>query len=122
MERLYLIESARTAWAHYLARDTSSGWSSDARERMQALVQVSDTTSWNLVTLEAASAERVRDWVEHSPQAARDTFFASVMSEWGRAVLRGDRKKALAMIAAATRIARAFEALGGDQSVSHALS
>lgn len=78
LDRLQLRESAIAAWDRYRRADPSSGWTSEAQQRLSVL-----------------------DRPSASPQSAREHALESLLGEWGRAVIAGDWESADAAATAA---------------------
>jgi CHAT domain-containing protein len=106
LDRLYLDESADSAWATYLRVERSRSWRREAertRQRLAARRAIDPFAGAldSLVRMNGARMTRaIGDRVRQSPQAAREFAFA-VLSEWGRLPSRDPRARKLLAIAKA---------------------
>ncbi|MGH7463171.1 MAG: hypothetical protein ACREMA_19365, partial [Longimicrobiales bacterium] len=97
-QRMYLIKTAHDTWAEFLAVDSISEWRTEAQQQQRVLAQqLVDTSKWSLSWLETAPAQDIRARVRQTPNAARDSCFGLVLSEWGHAIVRSDSTRAVRM-------------------------
>jgi CHAT domain-containing protein len=126
-ERLYLVASARQHWRSYLAVHSNSGWSLEASERVQRLDTNAEPPYWNeLLTPELTwraglSQTDITKRVQYSPTAAREFAFRTLFREWGLAHRQGQNARAATLLTMARQVARSFETLNADLSLSFAV-
>ncbi|HVT61741.1 MAG TPA: CHAT domain-containing protein [Thermoanaerobaculia bacterium] len=115
LDRLGLRQEAQKAWGSYLAIDSGSNWSAEARRRLRALAEPTDTEIWR---------RSLQDFSPNGPgdrrATARDTAlrfpeFARVYAEeelllgWASALSRGDPEAAQRQLRIARAIAEALD-------------
>jgi len=112
---LSLDDQARLAWTEYLARDTSSPWAAEARERLAELSKPSTVAAWANVarqltgTIDAALADQA---VRTQTTEARHFVDHDLLPAWSRAVQSGgDGSAELARVAI---MASALMRVAGD--------
>ena len=106
LDRLYLDESADSAWATFMRVERSRSWRREAELARQRLAsrRAVDPFAGALDSLERMTSARmsrvIDDRVRQSPQAAREFAFA-VLSEWGKLAATDPRARKLLAIAQA---------------------
>ncbi|HKG95015.1 MAG TPA: hypothetical protein VKA84_24070, partial [Gemmatimonadaceae bacterium] len=126
LERLYLVASARRAWARYLVVERDSAWRREATTHARRLAPSRDSALAALGPDELLARgdgpmpAGFHDLVRRAPQSARETGFA-VLGEWGRAVGGGDTSRARLALDVAREIANALDAAGADRSFALAV-
>lgn len=113
LERSQLVNEAALAWREYLAMDSDSPWSVEARDRL-GLLGVRPVTAPPPAN---AADPMIESFARDDPQAARETGFDQWLGEWGSAVLRGDSTTAAMMLQAVASLDRGIERVGGDLSL-----
>jgi len=117
LERLHLVDAARKAWDDYLARDSTSGWADEARQRRDALPPARQSTlEDDRARARAAIAEggeAVDRLADEAPQVLRDYFESVLLAEWARAEIAGDASAAT-LRAHALRVGDAVLRTTGD--------
>ncbi|HEY7510440.1 MAG TPA: zf-HC2 domain-containing protein, partial [Vicinamibacteria bacterium] len=93
LERLHLLDAARTAWEEYLQRDSSSGWADEARQRLGALPRerrssVEEDRARVRAALEGGRAA-VDALAEQSPAILREHWTNELLPAWAEAHLTG---------------------------------
>jgi CHAT domain-containing protein/tetratricopeptide (TPR) repeat protein/uncharacterized protein YjeT (DUF2065 family) len=121
-QRLYLIASADSAWARYLAVERDPRWRAEAQAHARWVAQVPDTVSWDTLQIapparmDSATRTGIAARVERSPQKAREFGFP-LLGAWGAALQAGDSARAARLLSVAREIGAATRALDVDQSV-----
>jgi CHAT domain-containing protein/tetratricopeptide (TPR) repeat protein len=118
VDRMGLVERADTAWRKYLAVDSVSPWSGEARRRLAEL-----HSSHGPPPPPTAAMREVawRRWAAAAPQEARELGWGRVLREWGDAVLHGDSVRVAERLRLAAALGEALEAQGGDGSLADAV-
>lgn len=121
-ERLYMISTAREAWARYAGLERDPRWRSEALARLEALEEQGDTASWESLEagLPAIDTRRIATRVARSPNGARDFTF-TLLGRWGSAMLEGRTAEAASMLNLAREIGAAGLRMGGDRTVARAV-
>ena len=101
LQRLELVDAARTAWNATRTGATGTPWSEEAGRYVSAL------------DAQESAARTAKD-----PQAARLLAIDSLLPRWGTAFMAGDSARAAASLQVARTIGAALEADGGDHSVA----
>lgn len=118
-QALGLDDGAAEAWDAYLAVDSRSQWAEEARRRKARLR--ADTVAFALPQAGARLAD-VEAFARANPQTARTHGMETVLDNWGRAVLAGDRVQAAVHLALAEGLGLALERrAGGDASLADAV-
>ena len=128
LERLGLVEPARTAWERYLDVDSASPWATEARARLAALPAVRSDALFRgeVPNLERAAAARdtatvdgiVRRWREQS----RAWGEAEFLGRWGEASQRGDAAEAERLLAIARALGDALRRQSGEALLADAVA
>jgi len=121
LDELPLKSEAAKAWKDYLARDAKSGWADEARRRLAAIAAIPNhAEEWKkakpgmLAAAMAGDARAVRSLAQPFVQETRELVETEVLPEWARA-FAGERTEAAArLLSAASVMASAQSALGGD--------
>jgi CHAT domain-containing protein/tetratricopeptide (TPR) repeat protein len=87
LEALFLEDQARKAWEDYIARDPSSGWANEARERLQKLQQ-------RVAPRDGARNNSPPPITDTTIEAALDWLMRQGLPAWADAVLAGDSQQA----------------------------
>ncbi len=112
---LSLRDQARVAWTEYLARDASSPWATEARERLAELAKPTAIAAWENVaqrltgTLDTALADEA---VRVQTTEARHFIDQDLLPAWSRAVQSG--RGGSAELARVAVMASAFMRVAGD--------
>jgi hypothetical protein len=127
LDRLGLRAAAVAAWQRFVSVDPASGWSREARARLDALArQAAVSAAGQRAALRAATERGDRSEVQRlalvSPQAARELACDELLPDWGAAVLCGDRPGAQRALAAARELGSALAAAGLDQTAAQAVA
>jgi CHAT domain-containing protein len=128
LERLFLRESARSAWQEYLRLDPDSAWASEAQERYIALKPLKPAEKWGAQKdrLREAAERREQELVERivrrNRQAAREFAEQQLLGEWAEAYLASDPVAAEEALQAARDIGAALAAINGDRLVEDAVA
>ena len=93
LESLHLVDAAKKAWEDYLQRDSASGWADEARQHLEALKKVRQSTVEEdrarvRAALEEgpAATDRLAD---EAPQLLREYFDDELLPAWAEATLVG---------------------------------
>ena len=112
LDRLSLTAQARQAWTEYLARDSSSSWSSEARSHLEALDRPGAATRWPAIESrlrQGVSAGLAEDAVRVHMTGARNFLESELLPAWAAAAERGEgsaeRESLRSLAAAFARIA-----------------
>jgi CHAT domain-containing protein len=93
LEKLHLVDAAKTAWNDYLRKDATSGWADEARQRLEALPRTRQSTIEEDRARVTTALETGRDAVERladeSPNVLRDYFDDVLLPTWAEAHLVG---------------------------------
>jgi len=112
---LSLRDQARMAWTEYLARDSSSAWSVEARERLAELAKPMAIAAWDDIAAKLAgplTAELADQAVRAQTTEARNFVEHDLLPKWAAAVLGGrDGAGELDRLGV---MAAAFSRVGGD--------
>lgn len=117
LDALEIEEQAAHAWDRYIAADSASEWTAEARRRRRALDGVLKTT----VPPSAIADAQVERFAGRHPQEARLIAWNSILGAWGEAIEKGDSAGAAQRLAVAERTGRTLEARGGDVSLADAV-
>lgn len=116
LERLFLVEPARSAWGAYLKVDPRSGWADEARRHLETLAAPPATAAWEkaraLLNDQRASDEEVRKAVAAFPQEARQHAEEDLLGAWAEAVRAGRHDEAARQLALARRSGAALAERG----------
>lgn len=119
LELLGLTTPAGEAWREYLARDGSSAWSAEARERLAALQRARPPETWQREARPAldglldgsAESEAIDRLVAAHPQSARDYLQKEWLPAWASVA---DPQRAAVRLRAAAALAASLERVTGD--------
>ncbi|HEX6101108.1 MAG TPA: CHAT domain-containing protein [Thermoanaerobaculia bacterium] len=117
LERLGMIEDARTAWQRYLEVDGASPWANEARRRMDALPANANPPSAfgkALDTLEPA------ELVARFPQQARATAEVELLGRWAEA-FRGGNGSADGILTRVRAIGAALQKQSGESLLAQSV-
>src|SRR5947209_4674778 len=95
LDRLFIVDGARQAWADFLRLDPTSAWADEARQHQAALAEAQPPVLWqqSLPALRDAALRgddaKVRELVRRSPQAAREHAAEDLLGKWGDLVVHG---------------------------------
>ncbi|MFL5541803.1 MAG: CHAT domain-containing protein, partial [Longimicrobiaceae bacterium] len=125
LERLYLVGSARCAWARYRRVERAPGWKAEAEAHLRRLERWPQPVAWpDVAAPPAALGDSARaaiaDRVTRMPSAARESSF-TLLGAWGRAALAGDSAGAARHLAFARAIGGAATARRADRTVALAV-
>ncbi|MFA5908295.1 MAG: CHAT domain-containing protein [Vicinamibacterales bacterium] len=112
---LSLHDQARSAWVEYLARDSSSAWSAEARARLDQLSKPTAAAAW--VSLErrldgSIDAALADEAVRTQTTEARKLLDNTLLPDWTAAVQGG--RSAAGELARIRSMADAFARVAGD--------
>jgi len=111
LELLYLVGSARKAWARYAELERDAEWRADGERRLDRLTRL-DVDPARSAT--GAPADQL-------PQAARDEAFVR-LGEWADAITRDSSRAATEALTRARTIGRTLDEWKVDRSVSLAVA
>ncbi len=117
LDLLGLDAEARAAWRQYLAHDSTSGWASEARERLRA-------DGGGAIALPADDAP-THHWTSlalSSPGIARRFGWEQALPRWAEATVAVDAPTADRWLAIAATIGSTIERTRGDRSLSDAVA
>jgi CHAT domain-containing protein len=120
IERLGLIQEARTAWNRYLSADPSSKWADEARRHLAALPAVPTSSRWThdlpLIENAAASGDVRTLHALLAEHAARADSYAEIewLGRWGDAVLQKNETDANRWLTIARAIGSEIASGGND--------
>lgn len=112
LERIGMIEDARTAWKRYLEVDGGSGWAAEARRRMDALPVAANPPS---AFDKAIEAEEPAQLVARFPQQARAFAESELLARWAE-------RRHENSLARARAIGAALRKRSGESLLAHAVS
>jgi CHAT domain-containing protein len=110
LEDLGLRDRAREAWEQYLARDSDSAWSNEAREHLRRLAKTS--TRFESKLLETTSVAPI---VRSFPQESRREGEGILLAAWADAAHRNDTTAASGALARARAIGSALNLVSGER-------
>jgi len=120
IESLHVREASIAAWRDYLELEPRSRWSEDARERLNTLLQPTDTELWPAVRDQLLASgineAKLRAIVDRFRQEARLWCEDELLPQWGEAVLAGD-SSAPQRLEQLALIGRALEQSNGEGGV-----
>ncbi|HTQ80710.1 MAG TPA: CHAT domain-containing protein [Thermoanaerobaculia bacterium] len=128
LEKLFLFEDARHAYAEYLALDPDSAWADEVRTRRDRLSATGGVARWEtrkpLLFAAALSqdAALVQAQVGGFQQAARAYVELELLDDWAKAVLKGDAAHAEPSLTAAREIARQHALLTPDRMLPESIA
>jgi CHAT domain-containing protein len=119
MQTIGLDERADSAWAAYLALDSTSAWADDARQRRDSLITTAVAPT---KPVPGATEEDVAQFALQYPQEAREFGWDSVLGEWGAAVEEGSTARAAPLLDLADGLGLGLKRRnGGDASLADAV-
>ncbi|PYQ19310.1 MAG: hypothetical protein DMF81_22310, partial [Acidobacteria bacterium] len=93
LEGLHLVDAARKAWGDYLQRDSSSGWADEARQHLEVLSKVHQSSAEDDKARVRAAIEGGQQAIDRladeSPSVLRDYFEDELLPAWADAYLVG---------------------------------
>jgi tetratricopeptide (TPR) repeat protein len=126
LEELGLRASAAAAWRRFLAAGREPGWAEEAAAHLAALARPApgfgqaDRSALRMAAM-AGNGEEVSRLAVRSPQAAREVASEELLPDWGAALLHGDLGGADHLLAGASSVGQALQALGGDETVTESV-
>ena len=115
---LGLRVEAAAAWRAYIARDSNTPWTTEARQRLEALAPTSATPAWADLkkVLDASNQSRDAELaVRHHASAARDYVETELLKRWVEASSASDARAADAALARMHTLAEAFQRISADR-------
>ncbi len=128
LDRLFLTDGAKQAWADFLHLDGSSPWADEARQQQAALAGAQPPVLWkeNLPSLREAVLQgneaKVRELVSLSPQAAREKAAEDFLGEWGDLVVQGRPLDAETPLRVVRAVGRALRSETGEPVIAEAVA
>ncbi|HYX24017.1 MAG TPA: CHAT domain-containing protein, partial [Thermoanaerobaculia bacterium] len=128
LDRLFIVDGARQAWADFLRLDPTSAWADEARQHQAALAEAQPPVLWqqSLPALRDAALRgddaKVRELVRRSPQAAREHAAEDLLGEWGDLVVHGRPVDAEAPLRVARAVGQALRAETGERVIAEAVA
>jgi CHAT domain-containing protein len=116
LEHLGVRDQARKAWLAYLAIDSGSAWSVEARTHLRTL----ETTSRQFEK-KMPETEPVDQLVREFPEEARRYGETPMLASWAKAEAAGDTSGAAAKLARIRAIADALASSNGEQLLADAV-
>jgi CHAT domain-containing protein len=93
LERLHLTDAAKKAWQDYLDRDATSGWADEARQHLETLRSIHQTSAEEESARARAAVEAGQEAIDHlandSPSSLRAYFEDEILPAWANAHLVG---------------------------------
>ena len=93
LERLHLTDAAKKAWQDYLDRDATSGWADEARQHLETLRSVHQTSAEEESARARAAVESGQEAIDRlandSPSSLRAYFEDEILPAWADAHLVG---------------------------------
>ncbi|HYI11804.1 MAG TPA: CHAT domain-containing protein [Thermoanaerobaculia bacterium] len=115
LEQLGLRDQARKAWERYLEVDPGSGWSTEARERLQRLTN--NTKRFNPKLFESSTPD---DMARQFPEETRTYGEVVFLGDWGNAVAARDDKASAASLSLVHALGEALQRANGEQMLADA--
>lgn len=125
LERLFLLEEARSAWKGYLQIDPSSDWAGEARERLRAMPRTHGFEVDKLrqqLSRRDLKDEEIAGIVRRIPRDARRYVEELLFGDWAESSRQGHSERAARTLDSARRIARSLAALKGEHLPEDAIS
>ncbi|HSY49011.1 MAG TPA: CHAT domain-containing tetratricopeptide repeat protein [Thermoanaerobaculia bacterium] len=124
IESMHLRDDAKLAWSDYLALDSDSLWTQQARRRLDALRAPSDADRWkqsiDLLRKSAITGDTgtVAAIVCRYPEQTRTFGEEEMLTEWAAAISAGDVAAAEGSLHVAEEIGAALVRLTGEATLS----
>lgn len=116
MERLELLGEATQGWRDYLSVDSASGWASEARRHLEAVLAAPVEPPPPASDAPPAAYER---YATAEPQRARELGWCRVLGAWAGAAAQGDSVGAEGHLRRAEVLGAALEKrVGGDATLA----